>query len=250
MIASLQKKATPFLGIGLLLQIGGYMVPVVFFREFNWGLTLACFAIGAALLIVGCMHYALGKGYRRELGLLGLLSLFGVIALIAMRDKEKDAPQLEQHGELPANTTEAFKDDKDVQEALASITAMPFSAASAGKVTPLDNDDLDTEPNDDDFEKPPVAKKPGGSAPQKPATASVRASGVQAASSKKAREAVLGETQGEIVPSRLLYQRAGKLTFTCQCGKRYKVDTSRGGEMMMCRYCKKHLLMPVPELKT
>jgi len=246
MIASLQKKATPFLGLGLLLQIGGYMVPVVFFREFNWGLTLACFAIGAALLIVGCMYYALGKGYRRELGLLGLLSVFGVIALIYMPDKEKDAPAPQQ-GELPAQTTEAFKDDKDVQEALASITAMPFSAASAGKGTPLDNDDLDTEPNDDDFEKP--AKKPGGSAPPK-GPVSIKASGVQAASSKKAREAVLGETQGEIVPSRLLYQRAGKLTFTCQCGKRYKVDTSRAGEMMMCRYCKKHLLVPVPELKT
>ena len=249
MIASLQKKATPFLGIGLLLQIGGYMVPVVFFREFNWGLTLACFAIGAALLIVGCMHYALGKGYRREMGLLGLLSVFGVIALIYMPDKEKDAPQASPAGELPANTTEAFKDDKDVQEALASITAMPFSTASAGKVAPLENDDLDTEPNDDDFEKP-APKKPGGSAPQKPATASVKASGVQAASSKKAREAVLGETQGEIVPSRLLYQRDGKLTFTCQCGKRYKVELSRSGEMMMCRYCKKHLLVPVPELKT
>ncbi|MBP9890827.1 MAG: hypothetical protein KBG84_02890 [Planctomycetes bacterium] len=242
MIASLQKKATPFLGLGLLIQVGGS-----FLREINWGLTLACLAIGAALLIVGCMYYAVGKGYRRELGLLGLLSVFGVIALIYLPDKEKDAPPAAADGELPVNTTEAFKDDKDVQEALASITAMPFSAASAGKVTPLDNDDLDTEPNDDDFEKP--AKKPGGSAPPK-GPVSIKASGVQAASSKKAREAVLGETQGEIVPSRLLYQRAGKLTFTCQCGKRYKVDTSRAGEMMMCRYCKKHLLVPVPELKT
>lgn len=242
MIASLQKKATPFLGLGLLIQVGGS-----FLREINWGLTLACLAIGAALLIVGCMYYAVGKGYRRELGLLGLLSVFGVIALIYLPDKEKDAPPAAADGELPVNTTEAFKDDKDVQEALASITAMPFSAASAGKVTPLDNDDLDTEPNDDDFEKP--AKKPGGSAPSK-GPVSIKASGVQAASSKKAREAVLGETQGEIVPSRLLYQRAGKLTFTCQCGKRYKVDTSRAGEMMMCRYCKKHLLVPVPELKT
>ncbi|CAG0976327.1 hypothetical protein PLCT2_01641 [Planctomycetaceae bacterium] len=242
MIASLQKKATPFLGLGLLIQVGGS-----FLREINWGLTLACLAIGAALLIVGCMYYAVGKGYRRELGLLGLLSVFGVIALIYLPDKEKDAPPATADSELPVNTTEAFKDDKDVQEALASITAMPFSAASAGKVTPLEIDDLDTEPNDDDFEKP--AKKPGGSAPPK-GPVSIKASGVQAASSKKAREAVLGETQGEIVPSRLLYQRAGKLTFTCQCGKRYKVDTSRAGEMMMCRYCKKHLLVPVPELKT
>jgi len=247
MIASLQKKATPFLGAGLLLQIGGYMVPVVFFREFNWGLTLACFAIGAALLVVGCMYYAVGKGYRRELGLLGLLSVFGVIALIYMPDKEKDAPAPQQ-GELPAQTTEAFKDDKDVQEALASITAMPFSTASAGKATPLENDDLDTEPDDDEFEKP--ASKVGGSTPQKPAPASVKATGVQAASSKKAREAVLGETQGEIVPSRLLFQRDGKLTFTCQCGKRYKVELAKAGEMLRCRHCKKHLLVPVPELKT
>jgi hypothetical protein len=242
MIASLQKKATPFLGLGLLIQVGG-----TFLREINWGLTMACIAIGAALLIVGCMYYAVGKGYRRELGLLGLLSVFGVIALIYMPDKEKDAPA-QPPEDLPANTTEAFKDDKDVQEALASITAMPFSAASASKVTPLDNDDLDTEPNDDELEKP--APRAGGSTPQKPAPASVKAAGVQAASSKKAREAVLGETQGEIVPSRLLHHRDGKLTFTCQCGKRYKVKLARSGEMMMCRYCKKHLLVPVPELKT
>lgn len=242
MIASLQKKATPFLGAGLLIQVGG-----TFLREINWGITLACFAIGAALLVVGCMYYAVGKGYRRELGLLGLLSVFGVIALIYMPDKEKDAPAPQQ-GELPAQTTEAFKDDKDVQEALASITAMPFSTASAGKVTPLENDDLDTEPDEDEFEKP--APKVGGSTPQKPAPASVKATGVQAASSKKAREAVLGETQGEIVPSRLLFQREGKLTFTCQCGKRYKVELAKAGEMLRCRHCKKHLLVPVPELKT
>ncbi len=243
MIASLQKKATPFLGLGLLIQVGGS-----FLREINWGLTLACLAIGAALLIVGCMYYAVGKGYRRELGLLGLLSVFGVIALIYLPDKERDAPPAAADGELPVNTTEAFKDDKDVQEALASITAMPFSAASAGKVTPLDNDDLDTEPNDDEFEKP--APKAGGSTPRKPAPASVKAAGVQAASSKSAREAVLGEDQGEIVPSRLLHQREGKLTFTCQCGKRYKVALAKAGEMLRCRYCKKHLLVPVPELKT
>ena len=242
MIASLQKKATPFLGLGLLVQVGGS-----FLREINWGLTLACIAIGAALLVVGCMYYAVGKGYRRELGLLGLLSVFGVIALIYMPDKEKDAPA-QPPEDLPANTTEAFKDDRDVQEALASITAMPFSAASAGKVTPLDNDDLDTEPNDDEFERP--APKTGGSTPQKPAPASVKAAGVQAASSKRAREAVLGEDQGEIVPSRLLHQREGKLTFTCQCGKRYKVELAKAGEMLRCRHCKKHLLVPVPELKT
>jgi hypothetical protein len=61
---------------------------------------------------------------------------------------------------------------------------------------------------------------------------------------------LLGENQGEIVPSRLLYERAGKLTFTCHCGKRYKVEAARAGQMMKCRYCEKHLLVPVPELKT
>lgn len=246
MIASLQKKATPFLGLGLALQIGGYLFPVLILREINWAMTLACFLVGLALLIVGCMYFAQAKGYPRELGLLGLLSVLGVIALIYMPDKEKDAPA--PPANLPAQTTEAFKDDKDVQEAIASISAMPFSAASAGTMKPLDNDDLDTEPDEEEFEKP--AAKTRGSTPAKSLPAPVSAADVQAASSRKAREAVLGETQGEIVPSRLLYQRDGKLTFTCQCGKRYKVEAAKAGEMLRCRHCKKHLLVPVPELKT
>lgn len=235
MNATLQKKATPFLGAGLLIQVGG-----TFLRFIDMGLMYACIAIGAAVLVIGCMFYAQAKGFRRELGLLGLLSLVGVIALIFMRDKEAQAPA-QATGELPSQTTEAFKDDPSVQDAIASISALEFASGnsrgdSAGQ---NDTDDLDTGPDELDLKQP-----------AKPAPKVATTANPAARSSEAARKTLVGDAQGEIVPSRLIKQVGGKLTFTCHCGKRYKVDQSKAGEMMACRYCKKHLLVPVPELKS
>ncbi|GIK53267.1 MAG: hypothetical protein HUU03_04905 [Planctomycetaceae bacterium] len=238
MIAELQRKAVPFLAGGLLLQVGGS-----FLRFMSIELFVALAAVGAALLIVGCMHYARARGYKRELGLLGLLSVLGVVILVLLPDREKSSP--EGAAELPAQTTEAFKDDPDVKDALESINAMGFSAARREvDVDDSDTDDLDTGPDELELSAGggPVARpaaKPRGQVPMKVATSS----------SQAAREALVGQAGGEIVPSRLLYQAGGKLTFTCHCGKRYKVDVSRAGELLTCRYCKKNLLVPVPELK-
>jgi hypothetical protein len=45
--------------------------------------------IGVLLLIVGLRYYAKAKGYNPEFGLLGLLSLLGILILAVLPDKTK-----------------------------------------------------------------------------------------------------------------------------------------------------------------
>lgn len=47
--------------------------------------------IGAAGIIWGCMNYAEGKGHPKWLGLLGLLSVLGLIILVMFPDHYKGA---------------------------------------------------------------------------------------------------------------------------------------------------------------
>jgi len=52
----------------------------------------AVFAWGGILLFIwGLWNYARGKGYKGTWGLLGLLSVFGLIILAFFPDKKKDA---------------------------------------------------------------------------------------------------------------------------------------------------------------
>ena len=50
---------------------------------------LAIRGIGSILFIIGCCFYAKGKGYNGAWGLLGLLSLIGLLILVCMKDKHK-----------------------------------------------------------------------------------------------------------------------------------------------------------------
>jgi riboflavin transporter FmnP len=45
--------------------------------------------VAVELFIVGCCYYAKSKGYHGAWGLLGLLSVIGLIVLVCMRDKHK-----------------------------------------------------------------------------------------------------------------------------------------------------------------
>ncbi len=51
------------------------------------GIVSALFFLGSCAVILGCMIYAEGKGYSRWLGLIGLLSLIGVIFLALLPDQ-------------------------------------------------------------------------------------------------------------------------------------------------------------------
>jgi hypothetical protein len=70
---------------GLLLQFfGGIFVRVAHLPPI---LIIPVTLLGAGLLVAGLCYYAKSKGYHPALGLLGLLSLFGLIALAVLPDK-------------------------------------------------------------------------------------------------------------------------------------------------------------------
>jgi hypothetical protein len=67
---------------GLILQgVGTYVIGGVT----GYGVSVA----GGILLILGLCFYARGKGYTMALGLLGLLSIVGLIILAVLPDKRK-----------------------------------------------------------------------------------------------------------------------------------------------------------------
>lgn len=75
--------------MGILLQFGGRIIA----SKGGMFLVLgaAIILLGAASFIWGCMNYAEGKGQPKWLGLLGLLSLPGLIILFMFPDHYKGA---------------------------------------------------------------------------------------------------------------------------------------------------------------
>ena len=76
-------------GFGILAQLIGFLVS----DHIQIGIVLWCAAIliygGFLLLIWGLWNYAKGKGYKGAWGLLGLLSVFGLVVLALFPDKKK-----------------------------------------------------------------------------------------------------------------------------------------------------------------
>lgn len=85
-----QKRNTNIgIGLGILLQFGGRVIA----GQGGVFLVLGVVMIlaGVAAFIWGCMNYAEGKGHPKWLGLLGLLSLPGLIILFMFPDHYKGA---------------------------------------------------------------------------------------------------------------------------------------------------------------
>lgn len=69
--------------VGIALQIGaGYVESPA---------NMLLYVAGWAAFIWGCTEYARGKGHSPWFGLLGLLSILGLIVLVLMPDRHKDA---------------------------------------------------------------------------------------------------------------------------------------------------------------
>ena len=90
MLAEYKRNTNIGVGIGLVLQIAGNLLigpedavgaaPLI-------GLLLLF--VGLGFFIWGCMSYSKGKGHHPAWGLLGLLSLIGLIILVLFPDKHK-----------------------------------------------------------------------------------------------------------------------------------------------------------------
>lgn len=79
MLPQYKTKTNIFIGVGILMQlVGAQFGPVVQL-------------LGAALMLIGCVFYAKAKGYHGAFGLFGLLSIVGLLVLVCLKDKCKDA---------------------------------------------------------------------------------------------------------------------------------------------------------------
>jgi len=74
-------------GIGIVLQIAGRVLS----NDGMNGIGSIVILAGFVLFIWGCGQYAKGKGYSPWFGLLGLLSIVGLIVLVFFKDKHQGA---------------------------------------------------------------------------------------------------------------------------------------------------------------
>lgn len=88
MLKEYKGKTNLFILLGIAVQFGGAIIASAVGSD----VLSVLFRIGGAILFVtGCCYYAKGKGYHVAWGLLGLLSLIGLLVLVCLRDKNKPA---------------------------------------------------------------------------------------------------------------------------------------------------------------
>lgn len=87
MIQKYKRQTNIGVGLGFVAQTLPFLV------SFPYGTGLLVKIAGTALIIWGCSAYAKGKGHSGWAGLLGFLSVLGLIILIFLPDKEKRARQ-------------------------------------------------------------------------------------------------------------------------------------------------------------
>ena len=80
MLAKYKAPTNGFIAVGLLFQI-----MAIFLSETPLGGVIR--VVGGVLVIVGCCFYAKGKGHSAALGLLGILSIIGLLILICLKDR-------------------------------------------------------------------------------------------------------------------------------------------------------------------
>jgi hypothetical protein len=82
-----QDQSNLGVGLGILLQIVGRIMAAQSEPLAVPGHLLA--GVGFLVLIAGCFSYAEGKGHSRWWGLLGLLSIIGLIILVFLPDRHR-----------------------------------------------------------------------------------------------------------------------------------------------------------------
>ena len=87
MLPQYKRNTNIGVGFGILLQVAGRMMAERGSPEVGLIVALA----GVAIFIWGCGQYAKGKGHSMWFGALGLLSVIGLVILVVMSDKHKNA---------------------------------------------------------------------------------------------------------------------------------------------------------------
>ena len=88
MLAEKKRDTNIGVGIGFVLQLAGNVLQA---RGARWPRPASCCSRRASDLHLGCMSYCEGKGHSKWLGLLGLLSIVGLLILVFLPDRHKGA---------------------------------------------------------------------------------------------------------------------------------------------------------------
>ena len=88
MLREYKRNTNIGVGIGWLLSV---FANVMHKQNYPPIMVLPVFVAAAALFLWGCSQYAKGKGYSGWWGALGLLYLIGLVVLVFMRDRHKEA---------------------------------------------------------------------------------------------------------------------------------------------------------------
>jgi hypothetical protein len=96
MLPDKKAKTNIGVGVGLVLQIAARFL--VNEGEFGPRAPIGLVALGFVIMVIGfaffiwgCMNYAEGKGYSKQLGWLGLLSCLGLLVMVCLPDRHKGA---------------------------------------------------------------------------------------------------------------------------------------------------------------
>jgi hypothetical protein len=73
-------------GLGFVLQLAVFFLPEI--SPISIEIRLSLILGGLVAFVWGGMHYAQGKGYSKQLGLLAILGLFGFVVLILLPHRE------------------------------------------------------------------------------------------------------------------------------------------------------------------
>ena len=87
MLAEYKTKTNIGAGLGIVLQIAGRVLAAQSDALALHGFALSL--VGLVVFIYGCFCYAKGKGHSPWWGLLGLLSIIGLIILVFLPDRHR-----------------------------------------------------------------------------------------------------------------------------------------------------------------
>jgi hypothetical protein len=90
MIAEYKRKTNWGVGLGLVALVSGNAMAAGAGGIGGRGLMV----IGIGLFIWGCVSYAKAKGQHPAWGILGLFSIFGLIALVLMKDRHAEEQRI------------------------------------------------------------------------------------------------------------------------------------------------------------
>ena len=88
MLPDKKTKTNIGVGIGLIIQLSRFVLYShgIISRD----MSLVIYVFGLVIFVWGCMNYAEGKGSSKWFGLLGFLSLIGLLGLFFLPDQHKD----------------------------------------------------------------------------------------------------------------------------------------------------------------